>query len=67
MVMNNGVNIHCKAVTAQVFTIVGFLVEIGISIEKSKGNHEESLSIRKTSVTLTFNSPVIYYFLFLSF
>ena len=37
-VMNEGVDIHCKAVTTQLFTLVGLLVELGTAIEKSKGS-----------------------------
>ena len=33
-VMNKGVDIHCKAVTTQVFTVVGLIVELGTDIEK---------------------------------
>ena len=32
MVMNKGVEIDCKAVTTQVFTVVGLLVELGTAI-----------------------------------
>ena len=35
-VMNKGVKIHCKAFTTKLFTVLGLLVEIGTSIEKSK-------------------------------
>ena len=31
-VMNEGADIHCKAVTTQVFTIVDLLVELGTDI-----------------------------------
>ena len=44
--MNKGVEINCKAVTAQVFTVVGILVELGTSIAKSKGSIDASPSIR---------------------
>ena len=33
-VMNKGVNMSCKAVTAQVFAVVGLLVELSTVIEK---------------------------------
>ena len=36
-VTNEGVNIRCKAVTTNVFTVVGLLVELSTAIEKSKG------------------------------
>ena len=42
-VMSNGVKIHCKAVTTQVFTVL--LVELGTAILKSKGYLEEYLSV----------------------
>ena len=35
-VMNKGVRIHCKAVTTQVFTVLGLLVELVTYIAKSK-------------------------------
>ena len=37
MVMNEGVEIHFKAVMIQVFTVVGLIVELGTAIEKPKG------------------------------
>ena len=65
--MNEGVEIHCKSVTAQVFTVVGLIVEIGTAIAKSRGFLEANHSIRLSSVTVTSTSPVIYYSLFSSF
>ena len=44
-VMNEGAEIHCKAVTTQVFTVVGLLIELGTAIVKSKGSLGESPSI----------------------
>ena len=44
--MNEAVNIHCKAVMNQVFTVVDLLVEISTAIEKSKGSLEVDPSIR---------------------
>ena len=38
MVMNNGVKMRCKSVTANVFTLVGLLVEPKQAISKPKGN-----------------------------
>ena len=67
MVMNEGVKIHCRSITTQVFTVVGLLVEIDKSIEKSKGRPEASLSTRYPSVTVTSTSPVIYSSFFSSF
>ena len=42
--MNEGVEIHYKAVKTQVFKVL--LFELGTSIEKSKGSIEASTSIR---------------------
>ena len=58
-VMNEEVKICCKAVTEKMFTVVGLLVELSTYIEKPKGYIEASLSIRRPSVTVTYNSPVI--------
>ena len=38
MVINERVKICFKAVTTQVFTVVGLLVELGTSIVKTKGS-----------------------------
>ena len=65
--MNEGVEIHCTAVTTQVFTLIGLLVELGKAIAKSKGSLEAYPSIRQTSITVTSNSPIIYSSLFSSF
>ena len=46
MVMNQGVKIHCKSVTTQVFSVLVLLVELAAAIEKPKGFIEASLSIR---------------------
>ena len=45
-VMNEGVKIRCKEVTAQVFTVVGLIVEPGTEITKSKFSIEAYSSIR---------------------
>ena len=45
MVTNKGVEIHCKAVTIQVFTVVGLIFELVTAIGKSKGSLESSPSI----------------------
>ena len=37
MLINEGVKSRCKAFTAQVFTVVGLVVELGISITKPRG------------------------------
>ena len=58
MVMNEGVNIHCKEVTTQVFP--NLLVELVADITKSKGSIYASPSLRQTLVTVTSNCPVIY-------
>ena len=44
-VMNGGVEIHCKAVTTQVFTVLCLLGELGIDITKSNYYFEASTSI----------------------
>ena len=44
MVMNKGVDIHCKAFITKVFTVL--LVELGTTISKSKGHLESYPSIR---------------------
>ena len=41
MVMNEGVNICCKSVTTQVYTVIGLLVELVTYIAKAKGYIEE--------------------------
>ena len=43
MVMNEGVDIHCKGVMTQLITVL--IVELGTSIEKSKGYFDSSYSI----------------------
>ena len=58
MVMNEGVNIHCKEVTTQVFP--NLLVELVADITKSKGSIYASPFLRQTLVTVTSNCPVIY-------
>ena len=58
-VTNKGVNSPCKAVTTQVFTLVGLLVELVTAIEKIKGSIEASPFIIEPPVTVTSNSPVI--------
>ena len=45
-VMNEGVDICFRAVMTHVFTVVGFLVELGTTIEKLKGSIEAYTSIR---------------------
>ena len=58
-VMNEEVRICCKSVTAQVFTLVGLLVELSIVIKKSNGSLEASPYIRYTYVMVT--SPLTKY------
>ena len=36
-VTNKGVNIHCKEVATQVFTVIGLLVELSKFITKPEG------------------------------
>ena len=45
-VMNEGVDIRCKAVTNQVFAVVGLIVELGTAIVKLMGSLEAYPSIR---------------------
>ena len=59
-VMNKGVDIHSKSVTTQVFTVVGVIIDLDISLSKPKGTIYSSPSIRQPSSTVTSNSPVIY-------
>ena len=40
--MNQGVEIHSKAVMTQVFTLVDIIVELGTTIQESKGYIEAS-------------------------
>ena len=63
-VINEGVNMSRKAVTTQTFIAVGLIFEVSKTISKPKGYIEASNSIRKPSVTVTSNSPVIYSSLF---
>ena len=45
MIMNKGGTICCKAVTTQVFTLVGLIVGIITSIEKPKVYLEAYISV----------------------
>ena len=45
-VINEGVDIRCKAVTNQVFAVVGLIVELGTAIVKLMGSLEAYPSIR---------------------
>ena len=44
---------HFESVTANVFTVVGILLEPSTSIVKPKGSLEEYLSIRQTPIIVT--------------
>ena len=44
--MNEGLDIYCESVKAQVYTVVGLLVELFTATSKSKGSIEEYPSIR---------------------
>ena len=58
--MNEGVNIHWKAVTENLFTVVGTLVEPSSKyIENSTIYIEASVYIMQTPIELNSNSPVI--------
>ena len=59
MLKNEGINISCKPVTKQVYRLVGLLFEIYI-----KRIYLEAYDfIRSPEITVTPNSPFIYYFL----
>ena len=58
MVTKEGVGIHCKSVTTQVFKVL--LVELGRGISKPKGSLEASLSISQSSCTVTSINTVKY-------
>ena len=58
--MNEVFNISCKAFMTQVFSVLGIIVELSISILKPKGYLESYTSIIRPSVIGTYNSPVIY-------
>ena len=47
-VMNKGVEMCCKSFTANLFTVVGLLVEPSTYISKPKGSLEAYISIIKT-------------------
>ena len=64
MVMNKEVEIHRKGDMTQLLTVL--IVELGTSIEKSKGSLESYSSIMETSVTRNSNSTVTYTYLFCS-
>ena len=59
-VMNVGVMILCKSVTANLLTVVGLLVDLSTSIVKPKVSLESYLSIRQPIITLTSSNNVIY-------
>ena len=63
--MNEEVNIICKAVTNQFFTVLGLIVELVTDILKSNGDLEASTPNMHIYVTVTYNSPVIYSILFI--
>ena len=58
-VINEGVEMCCKAVTPNLFTAVGFLIEPSTSITKPKDYLEVCLSIMQPPIALTSSSPVI--------
>ena len=66
-VMNKGVKIHCKEVTANFFIVVGLVVEPSKDIAKTKSYIETSSPISQPSITVTSCSSVIPPFLFISF
>ena len=58
-VMNEGVMMRFKAVTANLLTVVGLIVEPSTAIEKPKGSLGVSLSIRQPPITVTSSNLVI--------
>ena len=58
-VTNKGVMMRCKAVTANLLTVVGLPVEPSTAIAKPKGYLDASLSIRQPPRTVTSSNPVI--------
>ena len=57
--MNEGVKMYCKVVTANLFTLIDLLVEPSTYISKTKGYLEAYISIRQPIITVTSISPVI--------
>ena len=51
--MNGGVNMCCKSVVSNFFTVVVILVEPGTAISKPKSFPEASLSVRQTYIAVT--------------
>ena len=66
-VMNKGVKMCCKAVTANFFTLVGLIFEPSIAIGRLKGSLDVSPFIMQPSIAVTSTSTVIYSSLFSSF
>ena len=64
---NKGVKTCCKAITTNLFTVLGLLVWPNTSIAEPKGSIEEYITIRKTSIKVTYISPVIPPYLHSSF
>ena len=58
-VTNEGVVVCCKAVTANLLTEVGLVVEPITTIAKLKSSFEASISIRKPPITVTSSNPFI--------
>ena len=58
-VMNEGVMMRCKAVTANLLTVVGLIVYSSAAISKPKVYLEAYLSIMQPPITVTSSSPVI--------
>ena len=58
-VINKGVVMRCKAVTVDLLTVVGLLVEPIATISKPRIYLEEFISIRQHPITVTSSSMVI--------
>ena len=57
MMMNEGVNMSCKSVTTQVYTVLGLLFELNKPILKTNSFPESSISIMQIHVvTLRYSS-----------
>ena len=57
-VMNEGVMMRCKEITANFLTEVGLIIEPSTSIAKPKGSLKAYIYIIKTTWTLTYSNTV---------
>ena len=63
--MNEGVNMNCKTVTTNFFTVVVLLVELSTDITKPRVYLDEYYSIYQPSIIVTSNSTDISSYLFI--